>query len=163
MKPLGPTRLLEECPMLMLYLFKVEVFDRSLNYRYSTDCVVIGDTHEDRGRLIRCQFGDHNASVVKRSVLLGARGLTLRETALLEDHAGTRDQVWLMTRASSTQGRLPVRPLPRLYDECDMLELELTEPSPEGYDSTQLMDGQYVHSVWFSNSGSAATPFQVAA
>lgn len=149
--------------MLMLYLFKVEVFDLSLNYPYSTDCIVIGDTHEDRGRLIRCQFGDQNASAVKRSVLLGARGLTLRETTLLKGHAGTRDRVWLMTRASSTQGSVSVRPLPRLYDECDMLELELTERSPEDYDSTQLMDDQYVHSVWFSKSGSAATPFRVAA
>lgn len=149
--------------MLMLYLFKVEVFDLGLNYSYSTDCVVIGDTHEDRCRLIRCQFGDHSRSVVKRSVLLGTRALTLREIDLLENLAGTKDRVWLMTRTSSTQGRQPVRPLPRFYDECDMLELELLGRFPGDYDSTPLMDDQYMHSVRFSRAALAATPFRAAA
>ena len=149
--------------MLMLYLFKVEVFDPDLNYSYSSDCVVIGDTHEDRGQLIRCQFGDHNGSVVKRSVLLGARGLSLTEVKLLVASAGTRNEVWLMTRVSSTQNRHCVRPLPRLYDECDMLELELLDRSPEGYDSTLLMKDQYIHSVWFSRTGPASTSLRVAA
>lgn len=149
--------------MLMLYLFKVEVFDLDLTYTYSSDCVVIADTHEDRGRLIRCQFGDHSGSVVKRSVLLGARGLTLTEVKLLVASVGTRNQVWLMTRVSSTQSKRCVRPLPRLYDECDMLELELLDRSPEGYDSTLLMKDQYIHSVWFSRTGPTATSLQVAA
>lgn len=149
--------------MLMLYLFKVEVFDPGLNYSYSSDCVVIGDTHEDRGRLIRCQFEDHNGGVVKRSVLLGARGLTLTEVKLLVASFGTRNQVWLMTRVSLTQNRHCVRPLPRLYDECDMLELELLDRSPEGYDSTLLMKDQYIHSVWFSRTGPAPTSLRIAA
>jgi len=149
--------------MLMLYLFKVEVFDRGLDYSYSTDCVVIGDTQEDRGQLIRCQFDDHNESVVKRSVLLGARALTLRELKLLQDFAGRRNRIWLMTPVSQLHSKHPVRPLPRLYEECDMLELELLDRSPEGYDSIPLMDDQYMHSVWFSRRGSAAIPFRVAA
>ena len=149
--------------MLMLYLFKVEVFDPGLNYSYSSDCVVIGDTHEDRGRLIRCQFENHSGSIVKRSVLLGARGLTPAEVKLLVASAGARNQVWLMTRVFSTQSKHCVRPLPRLYDECDMLELELLDPSPGGYDSTLLMKDQYIHSVWFSRKAPAPTSLWVAA
>ncbi len=149
--------------MLMLYLFKVEVFDLRLNYSYTINTVVIADTKEDRGPLLRCQFEGHNESLVKRSVLLGARALTLGETRLLEDHAGTRDQVWLMTRVSSAQDKNAVRPLPRLYDECDMLEIELLDRTPEGYDSMPLMEDQYMHSVWFSQAGPAVTPLQIAA
>lgn len=149
--------------MLMLYLFKVEVFDFGLNYSYATDCVVIADTHEDRSRLIRCHFGYHNVSIVKRSVLLGARGLTLGETKLLENLAGTKERAWLMTRPSSTKGKIPVRHLPRLYNECDMLELELMDRNPAGFDSTPLMEDQYIYSVWFSKVGKAVMPFQVAA
>ena len=149
--------------MLMLYLFKVEVFDLGLNYSYATDCVVIADTHEDRSRLIRCQFGDHNGSILKRSVLLCARGLTLRETRLLENFAGTRNRAWLMTRLSSTKDKLPVRHLPRLYNECDMLALELMDRNPAGFDSTPLMDHQYIYSVWFSRVSKAVMPFRVAA
>ncbi len=149
--------------MLMLYLFKVEVFDLGLNYSYSTSTVVIADTNEDRRRLVRCQFDGRNRSVVKRIVLLGARALTFQETKLLADLAGTKEQVWLMTRTSSTKGKHAVRPLPRLYDECDMLELELLDRSAGGYDSTPLMEDQYIHSARFSKTGSAAMPFRVAA
>lgn len=146
--------------MLMLYLFKVEIFDLGLNYSHSSDCVVIADTREDRGRLIRSQFGEHNGSVVKRSVLLGTRALTLTESRLLESSAGTRDSTWLVTRVSSMQRKPYVRILPRLHDEGDMLEL--LERFPECYDSTPLMDDQYTHSVWFSKAGSAS-PLRVAA
>jgi hypothetical protein len=149
--------------MLMLYLFKVEVFDLSLNYSYAKDCVVIADTHEDRSRLIRCQFGDHKGNILKRSVLLGARGLTLKETTLLENLAGTRNRAWLMTRLSSTENKLPVRHLPCLYNECDMLELELMDRNPAGFDSTPLREDQYMHSVWFSKVGRVVMPFRVAA
>jgi len=149
--------------MLMLYLFKVEVFDLSLNYSYATDCVVIADTHEDRSRLIRCQFGGHNGSIVKHSVLLGARGLTLKETRLLENFAGTSNRAWLMTRLSSTKNKLPVRYLPRIYDECDMLELELMDRDPAGFDSAPLREDQYMHSVWFSKVVKVVMPLRVAA
>jgi hypothetical protein len=148
--------------MLMLYLFKVEVFDLGLNYSYATNTVVIADIKEDRGRLLRCQFDGHNGSAVKRSVLLGARGLTLRETKLLADLAGTKESVWLMTRIPPTRCGHPVLHLPRLYDECDMLELELLDRAGS-YDSTPLMDDQYMHSVWFSKAGVSAMPFRVAA
>ncbi|MDE3103868.1 MAG: hypothetical protein KGK08_01720 [Acidobacteriota bacterium] len=147
--------------MLMLYLFKVEVFDLGLNYSYSSDCVVIADTHEDRGQLIRCQFGEHNRSVVKHSVLVGARALTLNEVKLLEASAGASDTVWLVTRVSCMRRTPYVHPLPTLHAESYMLELQ--ERFPELYDSTPLMDNQYMQSVWFSKSGLAAGPLRAAA
>jgi len=149
--------------MLMLYLFKVEVFDLGLNYSYTANTILIASTREDRCQLLRCQFEGNNGGVVKRSVLLGARALTLEEIKLLEDHAGTRDQVWLMTRVPSAPSKHAVRPLPRLYDECDMLELELLDRTLGGYDSTPLMEDQYIHSVWFSQAGSAVTRLRAAA
>ena len=147
--------------MLMLYLFKVEVFDLGLNYSYSSDCVVIADTREDRGRLIRSQFGEHNGSVVKHSVLVGARALTLNEVKLLEASAGTSNTVWLVTHIPPARRTPIVRPLPQLRDKCDMDEL--LARNPERYDSTPLMDDQYMHSAWFSRPGSATTRLSAAA
>ena len=79
--------------MLMLYQFKLEVFDLRLQYSYSTNCSVIADTRDDRGPLIHRQFGDHNGSSVKRSVLLGARALTCAEVKLLQHARGASDSV----------------------------------------------------------------------
>jgi hypothetical protein len=147
--------------MLMLYLFKVDVLDLGLNYPYSSDCVVIADTHEDRGRLLCKQFGAHNRSVVKHFVLLGARALTLAETRLLKTSVATADRVWLVTRIGSFRQNFTGRSLPRLYDEGSMYEL--LERNPELYDTTPLWDDQYMHSVWFSRSGSGATIVPAAA
>jgi hypothetical protein len=139
--------------MLMLYVFKVEVLDLGLNYSYSTDCVVIAETHEDRGRLIRCQFGNHNGSAVKHSVLLGARTLSCSEVALLERSAGTTGNPWLVTRVWRVTRAPHVRHLPRLESDEDMYEL--MERAPERYDSFPLMTDQYIHSKRFSQNGSA--------
>jgi hypothetical protein len=147
--------------MLMLYLFKVEVLDLGLNYSYSTDCVVIADTHEDRGRLIRSQFGNHNGSAVKRSVLLGARALSCSEVALLERSAGTTDSLWLATCVWQVIRAPHVRHLPRLESDEDMYEL--MERAPDRYDSYPLMTDQYIHSKRFSQNGSAAASLAVAA
>jgi hypothetical protein len=147
--------------MLMLYVFKVEVLDLGLNYSYSTDCFVIADTHEDRGRLIRCQFGNHNESVVKRSVLLGAKGLSCSEVVLLERSAGTTDSVWLATYVRPGTSVSNVRHLPRLESDEDMYEL--LERAPERYDGFPLMTDQYIHSKHFSRSGSAAVSLSTAA
>jgi len=147
--------------MLMLYLFKVEVFDLGLTYSYTTNCVVIADTQEDRTRLIRCQYGDHNKSVVKRSVLLGARALTYAEVALLEMSSGTSDSVWLTTRVT-TEPRTPyVRHLPHLQSEEEMYEA--TENAPERYDTSPLMSDQYIHSARFSQEHSVAASLPAAA
>ncbi len=147
--------------MLMLYLFKAEVFDLGLNYSSSTDTVVIADSHEDRGRLLQQQFGEHDGRVVRRSVLLAARALTLTEIRLLESFTRIRTAAWLVTRLSSMDSGPYVRPLPRLLDESNMLEL--LERFPERYDSTALMRDQYVHSTWFSKLGSEVDPLRVAA
>lgn len=147
--------------MLMLYVFKVEVLDLGLNYSYSTDCVVIADTHEDRRQLIGSQFGDQNRSVVKRSVLLGARALSWGEVALLERSAGTTDSLWLTTRVRTGTRVSHVRHLPRLQSDEDMYEL--MERAPERYDSFPLMTEQYIHSKRFSQHGSAAASLSAAA
>lgn len=147
--------------MLMLYLFKVEVLDLGLNYSYATDCIVIADTCEDRGRLIRCQYGNHNGGFVKRSVLLGARALSRCEVASLERRAGTIDSLWLTTRVR-TGTRMPhVRHLPRLQSEGEMYEA--MERAPERYDGLPLMADQYIHSKHFSRNGSAAASLSAAA
>lgn len=147
--------------MLMLYLFKVEVFDLGLNYTYSTDCFVIADTREDRGRLIRYQFGNHNGSAVKRSVLLGARALSCSEVVLLERSAGTTDSVWLATCLRIRPSVPNVRHLPRLESDEDMYEL--MERAPEPYVSFPLMPEQYIHSNHFSQRGPVAASFSAAA
>jgi hypothetical protein len=137
--------------MLMLYLFKVEVFDVGLNYSYSANSLIIADTHEDRSKLLRFQFGDHNESVVKRSVLLGARALTCAEVHLLESTIGTSANLWQITRRTDPRAR-QVRHLPRLQNEGEMYEL--MERAPERYDGYPLMTDQYVHSTHFSRRGS---------
>ncbi len=147
--------------MLMLYLFKVEVFDLGLNYSYSTDCFVIADTHEDRGRLIRYQFGNHNGSVVKRSVLLGARALSCSEVVLLERSAGTTDSVWLATCLRTRPSMPNVRHLPRLESDEDMYEL--MEQAPDRYDGLPLLTDQYIHGKHFSRNGSVAASLSTAA
>jgi hypothetical protein len=147
--------------MLMLYLFKLEVFDLTLNCSYSTECPVIADTREDRGQLIRRQFGDHNRSVMKRSVLVGARALTCAEINLLELAIGTNDGVWLTTRIRTELGAQHIRHLPRLKSEVEMYEF--MERTPEGYDGYPLMTDQYVHSTHFSRRGSSAARLSAAA
>lgn len=147
--------------MLMLYVFKIEVLDLGLNYSYSTDCFVIADTHEDRSRLIRCQFGNHNGSVVKRSVLLGARALSCSEVVLLESSAGTTDSVWLATYVRPGTSLPNVRHLPRLESDEDMHEL--VERAPGRYDGFPLMTDQYIHSKHFFWSRSAPASLSTAA
>jgi hypothetical protein len=147
--------------MLMLYLFKLEVFDLTLNYSYSTECPVIADTREDRGRLIRRQFDDHNRSVVKRSVLVGARALTCAEIKLLELAIDTKDSLWLTTRTRADLHAQHLRHLPRLQSEVEMYEL--MERSPEGHDGYPLMTDQYVHTTHFSRRGSSAARLPAAA
>ncbi len=147
--------------MLMLYLFKVEVFDLGLNYTYSTDSVLIADTHEDRSKLLRFQFGGHNRSVVKRSVLLGARALTCAEVHLLESTIGTSANVWQITRIRTDLRARQVRHLPRLQDEVEMYEL--MERTPERYDGYPLMANQYIHSTRLSRRGSSAARLPAAA
>lgn len=112
------------------------MLDLGLNYLYSSDCVVIADTHEDRSRLLGKQFGDHNRSVVKHFVLVGARALTLAEIRLLKTSTTRTDRVWLVTRIGSFRQNLTGRPLPRLYDEGSVYEL--LETNPELYDTTPL-------------------------
>jgi hypothetical protein len=135
--------------MLMLYLFKVEVFDLRLSYPYSTNSVIIADTREDRSRLLRLQFGDRDGIVVKRSVLLGARTLTCREVSLLDMSVGTSGSIWLTTRVR-TVGAPHARHLPRLQSEEEMYEI--TERVSERYDSFPLGTDQYIHGVRFSQS-----------
>ena len=138
--------------MLMLYLFKVEVFDLGLTYSYSADTVIIADTHEDRSKLLRFQLGDHNKSVVKRSVLLGARALTCAEVHLLESTIGTSANLWQITRVRTDPRATQVRHLPRLQNEGGMYDL--IERAAERYDGNPLMTDQYVHSTHFSRRGS---------
>jgi hypothetical protein len=140
--------------MLMLYLFKLEVFDLGLNYSYSTECSVIADTREDRGRLLCFQFSDHNGSAVKRSVLIGARALTFAEVQLLELATATSETVWQTTRVRTDLRAQHARHLPRLQSEAEMYEL--MERTPEGYDGYPLMADQYIHSMRFSRRGSDA-------
>ena len=147
--------------MLMLYLFKLEVFDLTLNYCYSTECPVIADTREDRGQLISRQFGDHNRSVVKHSVLVGARALTCAEINLLDLAIGTKDGLWLTTRVRTDLRAQHVRHLPRLQSEVEMYEF--MERTPEGYDGYPLITDQYVHSTYFSRRGSSAAGLPAAA
>ncbi|WP_158790029.1 hypothetical protein [Granulicella sp. L60] len=147
--------------MLMLYLFKLELFNLTLNYSYSTECPVIADTREDRGRLIQRQVGQHNRSVVKRSVLVGARSLTCAEINLLELAIGTRDGVWLITRVRTELRMQHMRHLPQLKSEVEMYEL--MERTPSRYDSYPLMTDQYVHSAHFSGRGSPAAKLPAAA
>jgi hypothetical protein len=140
--------------MLMLYLFKLEVLDLTLNYSYSTECPVIADTREDRGQLISRQFGDHNRSVVKYSVLVGARALTCAEIDLLDLAIGTKDVLWITTRIRTELRAQHVRHLPRLQSEVEMYES--MERTPDGHDSHPLMTDQYVHTAHFSRRGSSA-------
>lgn len=147
--------------MLMLYLFKVEVFDLGLDYPYSSDYVVVADTHEDRGRLLQRQFGDRNRSVLKRSVLLGARALTLAETRLLETSFDTTDHLWLVTQARRLREEPPGRPLPRLCDESSMYEM--LERSPEHLDMVPFRQEQLTDYVWPSRVGRVAAIVRAAA
>jgi hypothetical protein len=147
--------------MLMLYLFKLEVFDLTLNYSYSTERPVTADTREDRGRLVRRQFDDHTRSVVKRSALAGARALTCAEINLLESAIDTKDSLWLTTRIRTDLHAQHLRHLPRLQSEVDMYEL--MERTPSRYDSYPLMTDQYVHSAHFSRRGSPAARLPAAA
>jgi hypothetical protein len=147
--------------MLMLYQFNVEVFDLCLNYSYATHCTVIADTHEDRSCLIRHQFGTHNESVLKRSVLLGARSLTCSEIDLLKVSVETDVSIWLTTRLKTESSDLQVRHLPRLQSEKDLYEL--LERAPECYDSIPLMINQYMYSKCFCQSGSTAADARAAA
>jgi len=147
--------------MLMLYLFKLEVFDLTLNYSYSTECPVIADTREDREQLIRRQFGDHNRSIVKCSLLVGARALTCAEIDLLESATGTEDGLWLTTRVRTELRAQQMRNLPRLQSEVEMYQL--MERTPDGHDSYPLMTNQYVHSAHFSRKGSPAARLSAAA
>jgi hypothetical protein len=147
--------------MLMLYLFKVEVFDLGLRYSYSSDCVVIADTQEDRNQLLRRQFGNHNGSSVKRSVLLGARALSCAEVVLLKTTVGTSDSLWLTTRVRAETRISYVRQLPRLQSEEEMYEL--MESAPERYDISPLMTDQYLHSRYFSQNDSATASLRAAA
>jgi hypothetical protein len=137
--------------MFMLYLFKLEVLDLTLNYSYSTECSVIADTREDRGRLIRCQFDDHNLSVVKRSVLVGARALTCAEIKLLEMATGTNDAPWLTTRVRTDLNAQHERHLPRLVSEIEMYEL--MEHTPGSHDAYPLTTSTHFR----RRSSSAAT------
>jgi hypothetical protein len=147
--------------MLMLYQFNVEVFDLGLEYSYATHCTVIADTHEDRSHLLRHQFGAHNKSVLKRSVLLGARSLTCSEIDLLEVSVETDVSIWLTTRLRSETSDLQVRHLPRLQSEEDMYEL--LERAPECYDSIPLMMDQYMYSKCFCKCHSTAVDIRAAA
>ena len=133
--------------MLMLYLFKVEVFDLSLNYAYSTDCTVIARTQDDRRRLLNRQFGDHNRSIVKRAVLLGARALTCGEAALLEGAVITAPTLWLTIRLSRGADEPGLRRLPRIQSGEEMYDL--LERIPQKYDSSPLEEDQYVHGKRF--------------
>lgn len=134
--------------MLMLYLFKIEVFDLNFHYTYAIDRVVIADTHEDRRWLIGQQFGAHNGSIVRRSVLLGARRLTVDEVRLLQTSVGTTEHVWLVTSIRPSRQKLVGRSLPRLSDEESLQEL--VKRTPGLYDTVKLREDQYVGSVWFS-------------
>lgn len=147
--------------MLMLYLFTVEVFDLNLDYPYSSNCVVIADTHENRGQLLRKQFGNYNRSVLRRSVLISARALTKDEIRILERSADTADHVWLVTRIQPLGRSHTYRSLPRLYTEGAMYELQ--ERTLELYDITPLWKDQYIRSAWFSQFGSVADVVPAAA
>jgi len=147
--------------MLMLYLFTVEVFDLGLDYPYSSNCVVIADTHENRGQLLKKQFGNYNHSILRRSVLTAARVLTKDEIRTLERSAGTADHVWLVTRIQPLGQSHTHRSLPRLYTEGAMYEL--LERTLELYDITPLWEDRYIRSAWFSQLGSVADVVPAAA
>jgi hypothetical protein len=152
---------MEDCPMLMLYLFKVEVLDLGLNYIYSTDCTVIADTQEERRRLVHCQFGDHNRSALKRTVLLGARALTCGEVALLEHSFHTTSTLWLTYRLPCGPEESRIRRLPRIQSEVEIYEL--LERAPQHYDSLPLEQDQYLHGARFFHEGSSGVNAAAAA
>jgi hypothetical protein len=147
--------------MLMLYQFKLEVLNLRLQYSCSTNCSVIADTRDDRGSLIRRQFGEHNGRSVKRSVLLGARALTYAEVELLRRTRGTSDSVWLATRVHPAGDVHGLRHLPRLKSEAELHEL--LESDPEGYDTLPLTADQYIHGQSFSHEASGAESLLAAA
>jgi hypothetical protein len=147
--------------MLMLYLFTVEVFDLNLNYPYSSNCVVVADTRESRGQLLRKRFGNYNRSVLRRSVLTAARALTKDEIRTLEGSAGSVDHVWLVTRIQPLGQSHSYRSLPRLYTEGAMYEL--LDRTLELYDIAPLREDQYIRGAWFSQFNSVADVVPAAA
>lgn len=140
--------------MLMLYVFKVEVFDLSLSYAYSTDYTIVAGTNEDRSLLVRSRFELDKQSVVKHSLLVGARFLTCSEVALLKAASSHDNPVWLVTRVRSARLSPGVRCLPRLTSEAEMLRL--TKAKSEAYDGVLFLKG---HQMSARNSHAANMAF----
>jgi hypothetical protein len=70
--------------MLMLYTYRLTIFDKELQESYTCDHTIIADTTDDRTALLRKSLFDPHECSLTRHILVCARALSLREIAIID-------------------------------------------------------------------------------
>jgi hypothetical protein len=70
--------------MLMLYTYRLTIFDKELEESYTCDHTIVADTTDDRTVLLRKSVFDPHECSLTRHILVCARALCLREVAILD-------------------------------------------------------------------------------
>jgi hypothetical protein len=70
--------------MLMLYTYRLTIFDKELHESSDHDQTIVADTTDDRIALLRESLFDPHEGTLTRHILICARALSLREIAILD-------------------------------------------------------------------------------
>ena len=70
--------------MLMLYTYRLTIFDKELQQSSDRDQTIVADTTDDRIALLRESLFDPHKCTLTRHILICARALSIREIAILD-------------------------------------------------------------------------------